>query len=231
VSERLEEQLRALGLELFPPEPDLRAAVLARLDTPPRRLPGSRGRPLLALVALLLALAAAALAIPQARSALERWLGLGAARIERVDTLPPLTRGTALTGAPTSRAAAAQRLGGRLYLPQRLGAPDELRATGLGIVAAWGDPVRIRLLEVPTGGPYFEKELHYDTSIRHVRVAGQPGIWIDAPHGVQFAFGQPELAGKVLLWERGGVTLRLDGRIGLPKALRIARSTETVKTP
>ena len=98
-------------------------------------------------------------------------------------------------------------------------------------MAAWGDPVRIRLLEVPTGGPYFEKELHYDTAIRHVGVGAEPGVWIDAPHAVDFAFGQPELAGRVLLWEHEGMTLRLDGKLDLATALRIARSTETVKTP
>ena len=129
MSERLEEQLHALGAELFPPEPDLRAAVLARLDAAPRRR--RHARPLLALVALVLAVAAAALAIPQARSALERWLGFGAARIVRVDTLPPLTRGTALTGTPATEQQAARTLGGTLYLPHGLAAPDErLRALG-----------------------------------------------------------------------------------------------------
>ena len=230
MSERLEEQLRALGAELFPPEPDLREAVLERLDAAPR--PPRRGaRPLLALAALLLATALAALAIPQARSALERWLGIGAARIERVDTLPRLTPGAALAGDPTTESAAAAALGGSRYLPHRLPAPDALLATRAGIVAAWGDPVRIRLLEVPAGGPYFEKELHYDTSLRHVLIGVHPGVWIDAAHAVQFAYGQPELAGKVLLWEQGGITLRLDGKLALATALRIARSTRSVKTP
>jgi hypothetical protein len=229
VSAPLEEQLRALGAEVFPPEPDLREAVLARLDAP--RRPHRRTRPLLALAALLLAIALAALAIPPARSALERWLGFGAARIVRVDTLPPLTRGTALTGTPATEQQAARTLGGTLYLPHGLAAPDALRTTSAGVVAAWGDPVRLRLLEVPAGGPYFEKELHYDTSLRHVRIRTQPGVWIDAAHAVQFAFGQPEVAGKVLIWQQNGTTLRLDGRIDLATALRIARSTVSVKTP
>jgi hypothetical protein len=230
VSERLEEQLRALGAELFPPEPDLRTAVLGRLDAVPRRRP-RRARPLLALAALLLATALAALAIPQARSALERWLGIGAARIVRVDTLPPLTRGTALTGTPATEQAAARALGGTLYLPHGLAAPDRLVTTHAGVVAGWGDPVRLRLLEVPAGGPYFEKALTYDTTVRRVHVGGQPAVWIDARHAVQFAFGQPELAGKVLIWQQDGVTLRLDGHVDLATALRIARATETVKTP
>jgi hypothetical protein len=62
-------------------------------------------------------------------------------------------------------------------------------------------------------------------------VGGQPAVWIDARHAVQFAFGQPELAGKVLIWQQDGVTLRLDGHVDLATALRIARATETVKTP
>lgn len=228
----LEQELRALGTDLFPEEPDLRAAVLARLDRPPRASRSHR-RPLLAFAALVLATLVAALAIPQARSALERWLGIGSARIIRVDELPPVTRGNALAGVPVTRADADRLLGVPLPLPSALPPPTTIRVPrGLGaVVVAWGDPVRIRLLVIPGGGPILQKMVPVTTGVERVDVNGHEGAWIAGTHAAYFAFGQPELAGRVLLWEAGGaLTFRLDGRIDRALALRIARSIH-VKSP
>src|SRR5947208_13203898 len=79
----LERALVALGGELdFPPAPDLVPAVRARLER--RRF----GRPLVFAVALLLIAFGIAMAVPEARSAILRFLHIGAVTVERVETLP-----------------------------------------------------------------------------------------------------------------------------------------------
>ena len=80
----LERELRGLAPSVeFPPERDLAPSVRARIGAArprPRRL-------VLALALVVVAIAVA-FAVPPARSAILRWLGLGNARIEFVDRLP-----------------------------------------------------------------------------------------------------------------------------------------------
>src|SRR6188508_1463835 len=81
----LERALVALGQELeLPPQPDLAAGIRARLE---RRRPfGWRA---VAFAAALVALAfGIAMAVPPARSAILRFFHIGAATVQRVDTLP-----------------------------------------------------------------------------------------------------------------------------------------------
>src|SRR2546423_12889266 len=76
----LERELRALEVE-WPPTPELRLVLEPR---------GRRSRrPLLAAVALALVAVAAALAVPQSRGAILRFLHLGGESIQFVQTLPP----------------------------------------------------------------------------------------------------------------------------------------------
>ncbi len=83
----LEQELLALGRALDVPEaPDLVPAVLSGIAT--RRVRPGRRRVVLVLAALALAALVASLAIPDARSALLRFLQIGGARIELVDELP-----------------------------------------------------------------------------------------------------------------------------------------------
>ena len=84
----LERELRALGPALeFPPGPDLVPAVRARLAGPERRRPFAWRSVMIAIVALVLALGIA-FAVPPARSAILRFLGLRGVRIELVEKLP-----------------------------------------------------------------------------------------------------------------------------------------------
>src|SRR5947199_4593600 len=114
----LERALLALGPELdFPPEPDLVPAVRARLER--RRF----GRPLVFAVALLLIAFGIAMAVPEARSAILRFLHIGAVTVERVETLPaalerPLVAGL---GPALPRRLAEQRAQVPIVLPQLAG--------------------------------------------------------------------------------------------------------------
>lgn len=70
------------------------------------------------------------------------------------------------------------------------------------------------------------------TRVEPVRIGGRPGFWLSgAPHELAFldARGEPRaatlrLAGETLLWEAGGLLLRLEGAASKSAALRIARS-------
>src|ERR687890_1670391 len=95
----LERALVALGEELdLPSTPDVWPRVRERLQRP------RWFRPALAAVALGVVALAIAFAVPDARSAILRFFHLGAATVERVDTLPPARERPLVSGlgAPVS---------------------------------------------------------------------------------------------------------------------------------
>jgi hypothetical protein len=72
-----------------------------------------------------------------------------------------------------------------------------------------------------------------ESHLEAVTVGGDPGFWISgAPHAFFFVCydvgecrqEQYRLAGNVLIWERGGVTLRLESALSRESALAIAES-------
>jgi hypothetical protein len=238
----LEQALRALGRELdLPPPPDLSAAVGARLRTPARSR-GSR-RPLVAALAAAAAVAAAGtLAVPQARTALLELLGMRGATVERVETLPPAgPAGRLVSGERVSFAEAQAAVDFPLLVPRakdggRCGAVYLDRSlvggSAVSVVCPEQDARRIVLTQFRGAQtPYVAKLAGPGTEITNVDVGGARGIWIEgAPHVIAFrdASGAVRertrrLAGDVLLWERGGVTYRLEGALrGRDDAIRIA---------
>jgi len=210
----LERSLRALEPD-WPATPD----VAARLRLEPRR----RRRALVVAVAAAGAAAlAAALAVPESRGALLRFFHLGGATIERVDTLPaaeerPLAAGL---GVPASEADAARVLR-TPFLPRRHGTLYEqggfvstlLRAPAPVLLSEFGSPDLVK--KFVTG------------AVEEVEIAaGVSGLWITgAPHVVFFPGSSPRLAGNVLVWARGEVTFRLEGRaLRRDDAVRLARA-------
>jgi hypothetical protein len=102
--------------------------------------------------------------------------------------------------------------------------------TGVGALLTQfrGEPER-GLVEKGLAGEAVDPETHLEP----VTVNGQPGFWISgAPHGVFFVcFDGGEcreeryrLAGNVLLWERDGMTLRLESALSRDEALAVAES-------
>ena len=87
--------------------------------------------------------------------------------------------------------------------------------------------MRIRLLELAPGGSILKKLVTVDTTVQSLYIDGRLAVWIQGRHAVQYDLGQPEIAGNALIWEKNGVTLRLDGRIDRAHALRIARSVQS----
>jgi hypothetical protein len=226
----LDRELRRLAGDVeFPPTPDIASAVRRRLGdrsqrTWPRRL-------------VPIGVAAAALAIgvtfavPQARTAVLRFFGIGAVRIEFVDRLPDV------------RPSARLDLGTRIHPSDApfslrhstlLGGPDATYRRGNVVTLLYGTPERVRLLVTEIAGSGFDsgigKKLEAEgTRIEFVPVRGAtgPAVWIEGqPHVVSLPGGPPRLAANTLIWQRGGLTLRLEGAVRLPRAVAIADSLE-----
>lgn len=237
----LEQQLAALGRALDVPEsPDVTARVLADLEArrrparPPRRL-------VLALALVALAALLAALAIPDARSALLRFLQIGGARIELVDELPPVPADPVeldLTlGQPVSLAEARRRAGFDLLELEEH--PDAVYLGSRDTVwFLYGEPDAVRLLVAQTPDtevdePFvFKKLAESGTQVERASVRGEPAYFVSGePHLVmlldEFGLEIPEsvrLARNVLLWEEEGRTVRLEGDLTLADALELAES-------
>lgn len=226
----LEQRLEELGAELaFPPERDLAPAVVARLRS---RRPFPWRRVALA-CAVLVAAVAAALAVPQARTALQRWFHLGGATVVRVETLPRTVERSraAGLGVPMSLEGAERRAGFQLVLPpgQR---PKRAYLLGDALVTvvlqAHGAPVLL------SGFPSFgsgslRKLTATDAGVEPARVGNDQAIWLEGPHAFQyfgrggFTVAPVRVRGNVLLWLHGDLTLRLEGDLTEAQALELAR--------
>jgi hypothetical protein len=218
----LESELRALAADVaWPPTPAL------DVDLAPRRR-GLR-RPTLTAAAVALAALAAALAVPQSRGAILRFLHLGGVEVAFVERLPAAQeRPLAETLGPRiARAEARTLLGGELLLPP-LSPPPPLHAQQQVVsflLRDRGEPVL--LSELSTGSAaVLQKLAPPGTSVTRVRVGGDPGIWLAGErHLVLFPGAPPRLAGHVLVWQHGTTTLRLEGAgLTLARALELART-------
>src|SRR5438874_4749463 len=210
----LERELRGLAGALdFPETPDLASNV--RRHLPERRRAAWPWRIALAVAIAVLAVGAG-FAVPQARTAILRFFGIGAAKIEFVDRLPevrpaaPLGLGTAIDPAD----APFPLLGSKL-----LGNPDGVYRRGDVVTLLYGTPERVRILVTVLAGSDFTPELGRKlaatgTHVEFVPIRGSvgPGVWIQGrPHIVRFPGGPLRLAANTLIWTRGQLTLRLEG--------------------
>jgi hypothetical protein len=244
-------QLRELGRWLdVPPESDVVTAVRARLRTagsigrPHRRLWQAA-----AVLAVVVTVAAGiVVASPQVRAALLDVLRIGSVEVHP-GRAPTSTRSPArlppVVGLhPTTLTAAERSADFHVYVPAApLQRPDEVlvengpRPTyvALRYRAGPGRPpvstggLAVQIDEIAGDSTrFFEKYLDR-ASARRVGVGGAPGVWIDGPHELivvdragEVRVEQPRLATRTLVWQRDGVTLRLEGDLTLPQALAIA---------
>ena len=80
--------------------------------------------------------------------------------------------------------------------------------------------------------PFFGKILEGGTTVDQVSVDGVPAFWLSgAPHVFMFETGRRDLVedetrltGNVLVWERDGITYRLESSLDLDESLAIAES-------
>ena len=239
----LEHELLGIGVEAFPDPPDLTSRVSARLERMPSPGRGARRRVVAVLVAatLVVALASAALAVPEARSRVLHWFGIGGVRVQLVDTLPPVAEGKPLSvGVPVSLAEARARVGFQILLPgSDVGPPDDVYVGHFSVdevTLLYGRPHRVRLLLTEAVGTlntaFAAKYVQSSAQVKQLEIGGRPAVWIaGAPH--EFVFVAPNggvvsaplrLDKNTLLWQRGKLFLRLEGDLQLAQALRIART-------
>ena len=223
----LELELRRLApLVELPPERDLAPAVRARLGA---RRPRP-GRLVLALALVVVAIAIA-FAVPPARSAILRWLGFGTARVEFVERLPSVPEAQPLDLGPrTSLGDARKQVGYHVLTSKLLGSPKEVHLLSDQVGFVYD---KHKLIVMQSRGTFFTKEVGPGSHVQQFSLDGQSAMWIS---GASHVFGYVDvdhrgarpaqffLAGNALIWQRGEVTLRLEGKLTREQAVRIARS-------
>jgi hypothetical protein len=162
-------------------------------------------------------------AIARARLNLGQRLSLDEAR----GRVPFQVLEPASVGAPDEVYLLDKPVGGQValvYYPRPDVPPANTTGVGLLLTEFQGN--------VPSTGVILLKGLPPGTRLEEVQVNGGQGFWIEGdPHifGYQDARGQQQvestrLAGNVLLWEQGSLTLRLESALSKDAALRIAAS-------
>ena len=191
---------------------------------------------------------------PAARTTVAEWLGLRGISIEYVPAAPTPAAAPAgirsFLGERVTLDEARRRVPFRVRTPSlpELGAPDEVYVgepppggqvsfiylPRPGLPAAKETGVGMLLTQFRGSvEPGFAKKLAGpDTDVRPVSVDGAPGYWIEgAPHVFIYRDANGNireetlrLAGNVLLWERDGITYRLESALDHDQAVRIAAS-------
>jgi hypothetical protein len=249
----IERGLRNLGSHLdFPPTPEFSRELRRQLASQPEPAERRSWRRL-ALVAVAAAVVvAAAVAYPPTRDGIARFLHLRGVTIQRTSTLPsptpsPALRDTVGAGLMVTLDQARQAANFGLRIPAQ---PAEVptirlgRSGGQPVVsleyqpsAALPDPHRlgVGLLVTEFRGDlipgFLGKFVGPETTLEEVPVDGVSGFWLaGAPHEIIVrgpSGDRPEtlrLAENTLVWERAGVTYRIESALSRADALRIAAS-------
>jgi hypothetical protein len=235
----LEIALRDLGAHLDVPEaPDVTAAVLDRLGAPQRRTWSVPTRIAAAVLLVLIAVAALVTVSPPVRAAVLNLLRFAGIEIS-TDAGPPPSRLPTHVPLPGERAvdlATARRLAQfEVASPETLGEPEQ-------VLLADGDPPRIVSLIYRGGAVRLDqfdgtldfalfKKLAGTEGIEWTQVDGDPAVWVDRPHelvyvdrGGEYHQESARLSAKTLIWQRDGVTMRLEGDFTRTEATDLAAS-------
>lgn len=249
--QRLDSALQELAAAVeFPPTPPLASAVReqienSRADVPIRLFPGPRWhRPAIAVAALVVAFAATLTFSPSARQAVADFLGVAGIRIDVEGGEAPV---------PTRTGINAGDLGERVHLgtaqdfvdfdikhPARFDPAPEVyldRSVKGGRVSFFvgsgtGEQAYVTQFVADLEESFFKKVDVGGGEIEFPTVNGTPGYWVSGAHAIfyvsdgEFLEDTLRLSGPVLLWEKGGVTYRIEGAGSLAEALELASSLE-----
>jgi len=162
--------------------------------------------------------------------------GAPPAGVSRSGTSPALA--PRFSGERISLREARARMDGALLLPRmpKLGKPDEVYAARIyrkkdimlvyrGGLPPLGDTgISLVLIEIPgdVEPAYLRGKTTVGSELERVSVGGGSGYWRSG--GRLPSAMDPRLPGPVLLWEQGGVALRLEADVQKEQAIRIAES-------
>lgn len=235
--DRLVRDLAELGRSLpTPTAPGLENAVMVRLNEPETPSSGGTARSArirVRAVAIGLAVMVALLAVPPVRAAVADWFGFGAVVVRTGDgdgnsSEPSATPPSISPGLPLVRAAAQVEFD--VFELPALGEPAaaEVSADGRVLSLSWDRGLRLDQLSSLSRALTKSAE-----TVESVSVNGREALWFDNSHQVvlldEAGTRVPETerpAGRTLLWTVGDTTLRLEGDLGLARALAIAESAE-----
>ncbi len=240
--------LRSLGRSVPDPAvgPDLAATVVARLaDEPVPAAPGALawrvGPPVRArrrVLAVVVALVLAAVATPPVRAAVADWFGFGGVLVRQDPSPGP----TSAPPPPTVGAAAAldeavALVAFDVVAPAELGTPDgvAVSADRRVLSMSWNGTADGDLRLDQFDGRLDYTVIKTTPGVRFTSVGDDAALWFDAPHEVVILAPDgtrraetARLAGRTLVWERDGTTIRLEGDLALGRALEIARSAAAI---
>jgi hypothetical protein len=236
----LERALRSVGRNLdYPATPDLSGAVRRRLAEEDRpRQPLLRRHTLVVAVAVLAVAVGAVMAVPQARSTILDWLGVGGVTIRYVEELPQVDRATEDLGLGerVTLGEARMRAGFPILIPriENLDRPPRVyyRPEARQLAFLYGSEEKPKLLITQAGvGGAIEKLATMGTDVERVTIGeGMFGVWLSGDKHAIFYPGVGEeepfrLVGNALVFESGtGLTVRIEAEISKEEAIRIARS-------
>jgi hypothetical protein len=237
----LELALADLGRHVVTPTADLSGVVAERLRESPREVVAlSRpDRVRWVAVAAVLAVTAVMSVLPSPRRAIADLFGVDGISIEVREKLPSLDpQANELNlGDLVGAAEIASLVDFELAYPSRLGPPDEIYLRDDLVTFSYRPSDHLPRTAIEGVGALFsqfrgsfEPNVQKQTpEVRPVVVDGSEGYFIPVEHVVYLvdAEGRPRtdtqrLAGKVLLWQEGGITYRLEAQLGLEALLSLA---------
>ncbi|CAN5554657.1 hypothetical protein BH09CHL1_BH09CHL1_02950 [soil metagenome] len=255
LNERLHDLSRQV---LFPPTPRIAAAVVRSISSEPRaashRTPFDRSRFLLWTAVLLVFVAATIAAVPSTRHAVARWLDVPGIHIswtdedKRPDVQTEIRLGL---GDQVSLESVAKLADFAIEQPATMTA-DEVyysAATDSGLVsfvyfasddlpAVEGTDIGLLItqFDADPNSVWANKSLFGGRAMDVVRIDGIEGMWIPDTHIITIQpVGAGELTdplsrstGSVLIWNRDGVTYRIEGTLSRDAMLAIAESMEPI---
>lgn len=248
----LERYLIEVGREIaYPAEPPVAARAVAQIRSgPPDRQTTRRWQVVVGVAVTVLAVTAVVLVVPSARHAIADWLGIDGVRIsfDHPNPSASVAVGEHLAlGEETTLEEARARVDFGILFPARLGEPDSVFVgpyvsggevslvysprRGLPESAATGVGAIVTEFQGRVDRPYFEKFALTGTEVDKVTVGDAPGFFVyGAPHILYYDRDgdpleeTPRLSGNVLVWERDGVSFRIEADVSERQALAIARS-------
>jgi hypothetical protein len=203
---------------------------------------------LLVAAAVLVVVTTGVVAIAPARHAVADWLGIGAVEIRRSGRSPasgpaPSHAVPGATGSARSANAAARLEAARKAVQFPIATPTvaaagapagvevDRRVPGGLVALTYEQFTVVEIATDPTQPPPLRKLVADAASVQDVTVSGQAGVWIPSIHQIGyndraggFRTDTVRRSGPVLMWQRAGVTYRIEGLRTLAAAQTVAAS-------